>query len=514
LVPFLVVVGEDGSCCLLRWKTIKFILLTAGMPIVRVCADVEQCLIALETLDSAFAIYSLQSPAPICQMTELPRPFATIWQLSQFDRQSQNATHIFTVRGSALFFTTYSVIDDGPSEITPFVHSLMRHVTKPRSMSGLSLVSREEINYVFLGAANAATFFYPPYGLAGPAAYHSSRRRAAAHYLSYLLTAEALGATPMPFRGDDLLADIFQEMLRFVTSPDARIRTMAVIACVNSIHTLSSGQCKHHIRTIDWGSSGFVERLLISISMSRSDGVSKGQRRQTLDFLRGLTERDSPDAWLALVVLINGFELWSEVLPRKVVLAAVIRPLVTKRMLTEPKEVAQLFSMFADAQFPLLVELVRDVVARDGDSARSHCQLLASVSVQNPTFIGSRGTAELAMIAAEWPACAGVVEGLLIGHLKLFWNVARSKQLFVVGTGTGWLDVFKGNQMIAKECIGAGIDSVAVHPGEKRIAAVSAQEMAIRVLQLGGGGLRLLKTKSVAALPVNPESVWEESDEK
>jgi hypothetical protein len=332
-----------------------------------------------------------------------------------------------------------------------------------------------DFSYIFLGARNSVTFFYPQYRVLRTSVFHASIERAALHYLSHRMIAEMNGQEISLFQGETVnpIIRFLPALLKLMFVANVAVQTEATVVCASVMGSLPRDQTVAMVRDMTFNRESEADVFFLGMATVHSNFLQSHERRELLSFLCEKAAADHPSASLAIIILLAAGDFWSELLGSKPKLLAFIFKLVLRKSFM-PTAI-NFFHVFACRSFSAFVEGAQLVIAetRDREIAREIFNCITILSLQHGPIIGSNGALAVASLASHFPAFAEVAEASLKVHDSILPTMVRYDKTIVIGGTDGILSIFqRGKILLQKKIFEGPIAMVSIDPSGRACAVL------------------------------------------
>ena len=519
--PYLVAIGDNGSCVLLKWTKVMTVFLTSGFPIMSVSYVEKEGLVEVETSDGAFSYYSFTSSTCVSVKTKPVSDRVVVWR--RFWKECHNAqfaTNLFRVGSSCSYFGTLQILSLAKN-VVGNTRQFLRELMRPISRQRMTATQTEFHSFVLLGAEKIATLFFPFYKITGTAILETSPYTATLHFLAYQFIASILQEDIQSFlkAANSKIGSFLPILTQFLITEYPELRRRVTGQCIEALKYVTLEECQLIVGNyIEMTSQCLSEPslfLFAIVFVSHNECVRYEYKERLFEFLCEESKKLDVTRNLAIVLLLEGFEAWCKVSARD---KPTLFSLILESFLSGPpvNMVEDVLVKTASQEIEPYFEAVTRMIADARFDKLRICQLCSRISLDNGG-IGSTGTFCMALTAENNAQMAKLVNEELEKHAQILPNVAKQKKLLLIGRRDGYLAIFKKMKMVfLDKLFQKKIDIVSIGPNEKCAAIVSFRERSMKKFSISGMFKTTLKDIVVTQLDGSCDNltiIWTSDEE-
>lgn len=334
----------------------------------------------------------------------------------------------------------------------------------------------------------STTFFYPKYRICGDMAFVLSDRNSA--YNSVIKTLIA----------GESSEEIHPELVKIFTTlmfcGNASIETAASIECDRIVDTITVEMAQqviaslpNNLRSQPDKTTSFILSLL---AINHSKLISKDLYSNLLVFLLRTSNTTEQCSSLSLSLLIRGYDFWSKQYPNAGTpfFVELIKCFIAKE---KPKALEELFFSLAISRMKEFNQAL-SILIKDESKTPSEMKrlitLLSKLTFSDTQNAGTKITAKLIEIAAEYPSLESIINKELNAHSLLFPSVSLRNEYIAIGHKNGYLTVYKNYKPIVFEHqFDTSVDYVSIGPNATYCALISVYSRKAKIFSLPTQGL-------------------------
>lgn len=506
--PYLVAIGENGACVLMNWNKVVTCFLTNGFPIMSINYKSDEGLIGIETMDGAFSYYSFRQPSPVSVLTR-PASSLTIWRRSwSVCGKGTFANNLIRIQNSCSYFGVCDIMRvrkerESPESNTTrlFMREILRSVNRRRIIERQT----EYFSLVPLGANNTATLFFPFYQITGPSVLEASPYTATLYFLACRCVARmVLDEDVRVFlrAAYSRIGTFLPVLIQLLNVDDLELKALIVSECVKALSFIKQQDFVGLASNVSEPDE-FLLSILFVIDSSR---VESSCHEKLIVFLLEAARRTDATRYLALVLLLHGFESWCNIGSRdRVGLFTFILESFFEQSVT--KEMEDVLVSRAGQSVNIFFEAIAKIASDSRFDKARISKLCSRVSLENEN-VGSDGTYLMALLAETSAQMAKFLSDELSDHSQRLHNVAKQNKFLLIGKNDGCLAIFKNAKRVyIGKLFEHKIDIVSLGPKEKWAVAVCFAEKEMK--QFCIAGMFKTKLKHITVTAIEPTSDFE-----
>ncbi|KAH0788911.1 hypothetical protein GPJ56_007123 [Histomonas meleagridis] len=500
-------IAKDGSIALYRLTKLQFIYHADQFPVLSIYYHSTNLLIVHKS-NGSFTIYNANSPYPLSQQTYLPTDSKLIWSNVNIQLNQSKVFSTLTVSiGNQSTF--YGALQVTKLHSIPFNElncdiidtlELSYRLFNPHSTPNKNEKFNEKLfSFVLVGSKNIPTFFYPLFHLRGNRVLDASPYNAAIHYISYILISRKLGHDSNYLsKGENKtkITDFLSILTQLLFVNDETVQIISANCCANLIGTLSIQKCndlmRQYLQYLNPKALANYDKFLLSIiAVEHIDFVQEEYQKQLFKYMVYTANSEHASSNLALIILLDGFKLWSTFMKTKERFFNLLIQILMKKQKNVFSNVEKVFSVVAATENESFFNSINDIINKSNGNlnvVKYLCNLCTNVSFNNVQTVGTKGTLNIALIGSNYSQYQKITQKELQLHSLTFKTVKGDGVFWLIGTNDGTIHVFKKNKFIfSKKLFEMPISLVSIGPSSKYAAALSEDEMKLKMFALKKG---------------------------
>lgn len=523
-------IGEDGSIAFYKWIEFHFLFQTNMLPILAIYYH-QNKMIIVETLDGLYIVYNTEMSTPITYYSYLIEGAVLLWSNVSIKQNNElSSTLTFSIGNNSTIYNglqiskLHSLFTNKEPIPEDCINSLKLayQVFKPNVE-----LNNSSNSFVLLGSENIPTFFYPMFRIKGSLIFDTSPYNSALYFISYIFIADILGydSSQIIKESRNKVGDFLSILTQFLFVSDPNLQIISSNICANIIGNLSLQKCNElmgsYIQYFKPYSLADYDKFLLSIiAVEHIEFVQEVYHKILFDYMIKMADSSHISSSLAIIILLDGFEFWYKFAKSKVNLFKFIIKILLKKKGCNNTRINNLLSLFAGTEIEPFFQAINEIIndTQDYDSVSFLCKLCTTVSLSNQQMIGAKGTLALAKIGSHYNQYAKITQKEIEIHSSSFSSIDISENYYVIGLNDGTIHIFKDYKYISSQKLFLySITTVSIGPNPKYAAALSADEMTLKVFCITKSGLmRNIKLETLTTYNIEGdydiyEIVWTDS---